>query len=307
MLEDSKGNMWFGSYNEGACKYDGASFTYYTTKDGLLHNQVRTIQEDKYGHIWFGTASGPCSFDGTKIIQHDIIDTPSLVNLSVHYGTIDSEDRWFHGGNYAGLYRYHDSLLTFLPFSIPDGTDEVSPYLVTGIARSTSKNLYFCTYNYIGSYDGKRFRFVGEKELGKTELEGHLHIRSIYLDTKGRLWVGNNSIGILRKNGITFENFSSQQNLRTNPLLNHNSLPSTNPLEHVFAIGEDNKGNIWFGDRDTGAWRYDGKNMKNYSINDGLPCAHIWQIYNSKQDGLLFAMGCEGVYKFNGTGFEQAY
>jgi hypothetical protein len=26
-----------------------------------------------------------------------------------------------------------------------------------------------------------------------------------------------------------------------------------------FAIEEDKEGNIWFGDRDTGAWKYDGK------------------------------------------------
>jgi hypothetical protein len=28
-----------------------------------------------------------------------------------------------------------------------------------------------------------------------------------------------------------------------------------------FAIEEDSEGNIWFGDRDTGAWRYDGKTV----------------------------------------------
>lgn len=59
---DSKGNMWFGSHQDGVCKWDGLSYTYYTKKDGLSNNQVRTIQEHVDGSIWFGTGDGISSF-----------------------------------------------------------------------------------------------------------------------------------------------------------------------------------------------------------------------------------------------------
>lgn len=46
ILEDSKGNYWFGSWNEGVCRFDGKSLTYFTVEDGLGDNQVRSIHED---------------------------------------------------------------------------------------------------------------------------------------------------------------------------------------------------------------------------------------------------------------------
>jgi len=51
ILHDSKGNYWFGSDNDGICKYDGKYFTYFSTDNGLSNNQIRTIQEDTQGHI----------------------------------------------------------------------------------------------------------------------------------------------------------------------------------------------------------------------------------------------------------------
>ncbi|MFN0058052.1 MAG: two-component regulator propeller domain-containing protein [Planctomycetota bacterium] len=55
ILEDSKGNFWFGSWKEGVCRFDGKSLTYFTAKDGLSDNQIRSIQEDK---MELSTASG---------------------------------------------------------------------------------------------------------------------------------------------------------------------------------------------------------------------------------------------------------
>ena len=38
IMEDSEGNIWFGRGGYGATKYDGASFTHFTKKDGLASN-----------------------------------------------------------------------------------------------------------------------------------------------------------------------------------------------------------------------------------------------------------------------------
>ena len=42
ILEDSKGNYWFGSWEEGVCRFDGKSLTYFTVNDGLSDNQIRS-------------------------------------------------------------------------------------------------------------------------------------------------------------------------------------------------------------------------------------------------------------------------
>ena len=58
IFQDSKGNYWFGSHNEGVSFYNGKSFLYFTKFQGLADNQIRSIQEDKNGKIWIVTAKG---------------------------------------------------------------------------------------------------------------------------------------------------------------------------------------------------------------------------------------------------------
>jgi ligand-binding sensor domain-containing protein len=67
IFQDSKGNYWFGSLQEGVAVYNGKSFNYFTINEGLTDNQIHSIQEDKDGVIWFTTQMGACSYDGTKI------------------------------------------------------------------------------------------------------------------------------------------------------------------------------------------------------------------------------------------------
>lgn len=63
-LQDKKGNLWFVTGTHGVYRYDGESFTHFTTKDGLESNMISSILEDKKGNIWFGTTSGVSYYDG---------------------------------------------------------------------------------------------------------------------------------------------------------------------------------------------------------------------------------------------------
>lgn len=134
-----------------------------------------------------------------------------------------------------------------------------------------------------------------------------LHIRSVLADSKGRIWIGNNGIGVLLMEGNSIINFSEKNNLihPTSTRKGDKSQPGT--LEHVFAIEEDSEGNIWFGDRDTGAWKYDGKILINYKIDTELTAQMIWSIYEDQNKNLLFGMTEGGVYKFNGKTFDRQF
>lgn len=78
-------------------------------------------------------------------------------------------------------------------------------------------------------------------------------------------------------------------------------------LQSVFALAEDCHGNIWFGDRDTGAWRYDGKALVNFAIDEKLGSQMILDIYEDKSQNLVFAMAQGGVYQFNGSTFVRRF
>ncbi len=66
IVEDTKGNLWFGGDTGGGLsRYDGTSFTRFTTEDGLIHNHIWSILEDKAGNLWIGTReTGLSRYDG---------------------------------------------------------------------------------------------------------------------------------------------------------------------------------------------------------------------------------------------------
>ena len=308
LLQDSKGNYWFGSHQEGVAKFDGDKFTYFTINDGLSDNQIRSIQEDNNGKIWFGTGNGISNFkDG--IIRNLTPGNPltGLKSVENEDWGLTENDLWFDAGKESGAYRYDGQNLSYLEFPVQGVTNTYNTYSATGFSKGKKGNLWIATYAAVIGYEGKSFEIIDDKSLGYSEETGLLHIRSILEDSKGNLWIGNNGIGVLLKDGDSIINFSEQNNLihPTSSRRGDKSPPGT--LEHVFAIQEDDKGNIWFGDRDTGAWKFDGKTMTNYTVDEKLKTQMIWSIYQDNNGDLLFAMGAGGVYQFNGKSFDKKY
>lgn len=76
-LADSKGNLWFTTEHTslekantdssqggfGVFKYDGTTCTHITVANGLAHNRVYDIAEDRRGNLFFATYKGLSQFD----------------------------------------------------------------------------------------------------------------------------------------------------------------------------------------------------------------------------------------------------
>ena len=319
ILEDSKGNFWFGTWQEGVARFDGEQLTYFTVKDGLDRNQVRDIYQDANGTIWFNTGDGICSYDGKKITNH----TTDRDYSSKDDWKLGAKDVWFGEDDgrvknklegQPGLYRYDGEKLKFLAFPLPEvrGTDW--EYKCTGIARGKDGRIWFATYGSVIGYDGKSFTFMNHQDGSfDGSAETDLHVRSIFEDSKGRLWIGNNGIGVLLQEGGKTINFTqrhglgSQENRRGGPL--PGDAPAGSPsLDRVFAIGEDSASNIWFGlhgKQGYGAWRYDGTTLRHFTEKDGLTSKGITAIYRDKLGNLWLAG--DGVFKFNGESFDRIH
>lgn len=306
IFQDSKRNYWFGSHNEGVSFYNGKTFEYFTTNEGLADNQIRSIQEDKNGTIWFGTANGVSSYDGKNIkTQYPI-------------GNIESEwtkkegDLWFNAGTRQGVYKYDGQKLNYLPFPNPKNTTSGSLYAVTSIAKGNNNMLWFGTYAGVFGYNGSELTTINDETLRLKEDSEKMHVRSILEDSQGRLWIGNNGMGVMLKSGDTIINFSKEQGklIPINEFVaNYHSkqYDKNTGLQAVFAIAEDSEGTIWFGDRDSGAWKYDGKTLTNFKIDPKLTSQMIYDIYEDQNKNLLFGMSEGGVYKFNGKTFDKQF
>ncbi|QDV34808.1 Two component regulator propeller [Tautonia plasticadhaerens] len=314
ILEDSKGNYWFGSWNEGVARFDGESLTYFTEEDGLSDNQIRSIHEDQNGVVWFEGGVEISGFDGEKII------TPTNKNYTSRGDwQLSSGDLWFKedGSSGAtdteaqpGAYRYDGETFTYLAYPVPSDRAQRVNYATTGIARGKSGRLWFATYDAVFGYDGQSFTIIDDGSLGLNESTGRLHVRSVLEDSKGRLWIGNNGIGVILHDGHTATLFTQENGLgRLGP---HGGRTVPQPgdvtdgspsLHRVFSIGEDRDGNIWFGTVEQGAWRYDGRSLRNYTAEDGLTSKDIMGIYTDRHGDLWLAGN--GVFKFNGASFER--
>ncbi len=309
ILEDSKGNIWFGSNNEGVCLVHNGKFQYFTTENGLSNNQVRNIYEDANGTIWFECGRGLSTYNGQQMTIY------KERNFSAkNKWELKSNDLWFMSdpiqgysnrqgdseGN-PGILQYNGKELFFRKFPVKQDSGDVFNYSVsTPFVKGKNGTFWIGTFKSVIGYNGSDFKIITDEYLRLNGVSGSLHVRDIMEDSKGNLWIANNGSGILKYDGKEIINFTTQQKLKKEDT-------KSNSLERVFSIGEDASRNIWFGTVESGVWRYDGNSVKNFTKKDGLDGDFIWIIYKSKTGELWFGGGPNGVYRFNGKSFERKY
>ena len=67
-VQDSKGFLWIGTW-EGLSKYDGNTFTNYTTANGLSHNLVNDFCELGNGRLFVAFNNGSIDEKDVQILQ----------------------------------------------------------------------------------------------------------------------------------------------------------------------------------------------------------------------------------------------
>lgn len=56
-------------------------FECFSNKEGFNQNTIVSIQQGKYGYLWFGTSNGLIKYDGYNFYDYSIFDTGSLWEL----------------------------------------------------------------------------------------------------------------------------------------------------------------------------------------------------------------------------------
>lgn len=307
-LQDSKGNTWFGSDKEGVCLLKDGRFEYFTTANGLSHNQVRNIYEDQHGIVWFECGVGLSTYHGKRISVYN----QRNYNVTTAWSAGD-KDLWFKSDEIegynnrekvSGVFQYDGKQLVYRAFPVsPRTADELRFHyaISTPFLRAKNGTTWFGCYKALIGYTGSAFKILTEESLGLDGKTSSLHIRGFMEDSKGNLWIANNGTGVLVYDGKEAVNFTIKQKLTKEDT-------KGNSLDRAFSIAEDTSGNIWIGTVGSGIWRYDGQTVKNFTKSDGVESDHIWTIYKSRQGDLWFGgANPSGVYRFNGGAFERIY
>jgi len=318
IVEDKRGNLWFGTDGGGVSRYNGKSFTNFTTAQGLINNTVWNITEDKTGNLWFGTdGGGVCRYDGKSF-------TTFTTELGQANNTVWSiiEDKtgnlWF-GTDGGGVSRYDGK--SFTNYTTAQG---LASNTVWSIMEDKTENLWFGTQGSgISRYDGKSF-------TNFTTAQGLVNntVWSIMEDKRGNLWFGTDGGGVsrydpsakLRTGSESFTNFTTEQGLANNT---------------VRSITEDKAGNLWFGTSGGGVSRYDGnrveaieaalqrgeiipqriqqdlkrengklvKSFTNFTTAQGLSNNTVLSITEDKMGNLWFGTDGGGLCRYDGKSF----
>ncbi len=201
-LQDKKGNLWFGTTYEGVYRYDGKSFTNFTSKDGLNSNNILSLLEDKKGNIWFGTDAGVSHYNGKTFTNipvtfadgNNLNPSDSPNNLQFNFVSSMLEDKsgklWF--GTNAGVYCYDGKAFTrFLDNKNLINTNSLTLQIMQCMLEDKQGIIWFTTkLEGVCRYDGK--------SIINYKPDGEGWFRGLLADKNGSIWVGTRYKGVVR-------------------------------------------------------------------------------------------------------------
>ena len=105
---DDDGIVWAGTWGAGLARFDGETWTNYTSKEGLPSNHVFMLHKDERGAVWAGTSHGlaKVNSDGkfTVLTRTDGLYADNVFSMA------NASDGSIWVGSFGGVARLYDKL-----------------------------------------------------------------------------------------------------------------------------------------------------------------------------------------------------
>ena len=266
LFEDGHGRIWMKGFNDGVWMLDQDHFRHFTVANSLVHNNVNTIFEDRFGNIWIGTWGGVSKY-GRAIFE--IFDMEyGLVSNSIQSVFYDSSERIWLGMDNNLQYIYGDELFIL---------DEQEGFPVDAnplsFAEDRFHNIYIGTGENLLYYNGHSVEDVGLEAL----------IKSLLYTDDGQLWCATDSGVHILKNG----KFSL---LGTEDGLVNRQVNSLLQMGNVVCCATEGGLSLF----DTS-----GQHIRNYTEEESLASAVYLDVTCDYQNNLWVATKSRGVSKIN--------
>jgi PAS domain S-box-containing protein len=304
ITQDSKGFMWFGTY-DGLHRYDGYKIKIYKSEIdnpySLSNNTVRFIYEDRSGILWIGTDGGLNQYDREKErfihYKFDPDDPNSLSSDMIQWICEDTSGALWIGTFTAGLNRFDREKKRFTRYlHNPKDPTSISDSTVSCVYVDRSGNLWAATNGGLNQFDSEKNSFIHYKhDPGNPySLSGNGAYR-IYEDRYGILWIGIMGGGLDRFDRGK-KRFIHYKNNPDDPF----SLSS----DIVRSIYEDRSGSLWIGTQE-GLNRFDREKSRflryKNSPNDPFSLSNniVLCIYEDCSGTLWIGNEYGGINKFD--------
>jgi signal transduction histidine kinase/DNA-binding response OmpR family regulator len=268
--EDREGNVWIGS-NDGLKRLRATAISTYSVRDGLSHNVINSVYEDRSGALWIGTLGG--GLDRLKDNSVTVFNQARGLSPGAVLALGESRDGsiWV-GFDTVGLNRIKDGAVR--PYPAGDGLPNGPVQVIFEDHRGV---LWIGTRSGLCSFEGERF-------TGYSKTNGPISnvIKAIGEDRDGTLWIGTDA-GLTRYQDGHFTTLIKQDGLTSNV---------------ITALYVDAEGVLWIGTEGGGLnWVRDGK-MGACTTDEGLFSDTILEILED-QRGNLWMSSRQGIFRVN--------
>jgi signal transduction histidine kinase/CheY-like chemotaxis protein/ligand-binding sensor domain-containing protein len=249
LFEDSRSNLWAGSYTRGLLRYspDGR-VAKCTTEDGLENNSILSITEDREGNIWVASNGGglvrlqPRTF---SVFTEKAGLSQSVVNTILQ----ESPTRFLVGTHGSSVVRFDGTKFAALA---PEQGGTMSDYeWVFSLATNRVGTLWAGVYgDGLIKVEGKYATRIDPRLLGGKERQ-ILTVNALYMDSNERLWIGSSeSVASLYTNEFTVYGAKD-------------GLPKHQPGKPtVNGIVQDRSGTLYFAGDEAGLLRWTGERFE---------------------------------------------
>ena len=261
LLETRSGDLLAGTLNEGLflISPDGTQ-QQFTRSNGLSHDWVRCLCEDREGSVWVGTGGGGLNAMRRRTVE--MVKTPDdwqgRALLSVSPGADNSVWVGTEGG---GLYQLNgETPVTF------GQTNGLANLFIWSVLEDRKHKLWVGTWgNGIFARQGESFQPPAWWP------DPTAAVLALYQGRNGTLWIGAES-------GLgCFQNGQCSWLTRQDGLV----------LPDVRAISEDSEGVIWFGMSGGGLGRLQNGKLTQFRKADGLASDFVWSLL-AEDNGTLW-------------------
>ena len=194
LVQDQDGYIWIGTRN-GLAKYDGYNVeTYYHSegnKSSLLHNFIHALFIDSKQRLWISTEDG--------ISQYNL-ETGTFRNYEHAKGYCTSiveanDGRILFGSYHLYVYDEKQDTITALPLLFNGD--------IASLAKDQKGNIYFATESNVYFMDSALSKI--QKLTNNEVLADRNVIMPLFVDSRQRLWIGQNNGSILQIDMKTHE------------------------------------------------------------------------------------------------------
>ncbi|MBC7745045.1 MAG: response regulator [Flavobacterium sp.] len=233
-------------------------FNIYGVKQGLSHQNVRTVMQDNRGFIWAGTWDGLNRFDGYEFKVYKPIpgDPHSLAgNFVESIAEDDNHDLWIGTGD--GLSRFDSKKETFYNYTYNiKEKNSLSSNSVSKVFKDSKGRIWIGTSEGFDLYDRKKNNFIH-----------HRTRRNDLKDINDILEINSNTF--LLASGHSGLTIYDSEKKTANHILPDKATSKLAPLTDIFCLFRDSKQRIWLGTVGKGLTLFDlkTKTFKNYIHN----------------------------------------